>query len=339
MPKNQVVKTGTIDKIFRTFHHFRILVIGDVMIDSYMWGEVSRISPEAPIPILASRKRENRLGGAANVALNIQALGAVPVLCTVIGEDDQGKLFHEKMRASRLETRGLLSDHGRVTTRKTRILSRNQQLLRVDEENDSLLTPALEKRFMQHLEELVRGSRFDCIVFEDYDKGVCTPAVIGHTISLAEELAIPVFVDPKRKHFSEYRGITLLKPNYKELVEGLKSDLEKGDLEGLFRLSRDYQAAAGIRFMLVSLSEQGVFLSDGKTYQVIPAQVRDVADVSGAGDTLISTAAVCYIAGLDIYDMAAVSNIAGGLVCEKVGVVPVDREELMAECVQLLEKS
>ncbi|HDJ33624.1 MAG TPA: D-glycero-beta-D-manno-heptose-7-phosphate kinase [Bacteroidetes bacterium] len=334
-----MVSTGTIAKLFNTFPHFRILVIGDVMIDSYMWGEVSRISPEAPIPILASSRRENRLGGAANVALNIQALGGIPILCSVIGEDDQGKLFMELMRYRGLETDGIIPDPSRITTRKTRIISRNQHLLRVDEENDAPLPSTSEERFIRQIEQIIQKRRIDCIVFEDYDKGVCTPAVIANTIKLAREKAIPVCVDPKRRHFNAYLHVTLFKPNFKELQEGLKTDLDKTDIPVLFDVCREYQKKADIQFMLVSLSEEGVFISNGKEYKVIPAHVRDVADVSGAGDTLIATAALCYVSGMDIFEMATVANIAGGLVCGRVGVVPVNREELAAECARLGEKS
>ena len=331
-------KSGTLRNVFRAFHHFRIIVIGDVMIDSYMWGDVKRISPEAPIPILASNRRENRLGGAANVALNIQSFGSAPILCSVIGEDDQGKLFTERMRNARLEPIGLLTDSGRITTRKTRIISRNQQLIRIDEENDSPLSPALEARFMRHIERLVSAMRIDAIVMEDYDKGVLTPAVIKHTIDLANRFAIPVFADPKHRNFLQYRNITMLKPNFRELNDGLKTELNRENTEALFEACSKYQEDAGIQFLMVSLSEHGVFVSDGQQYLVIPAQVRDVADVSGAGDTLISTATVCYIAGLDLEDIASIANIAGGLVCEKAGVVPVSGEELLRECELLLEK-
>ncbi|HDR88348.1 MAG TPA: D-glycero-beta-D-manno-heptose-7-phosphate kinase [Bacteroidetes bacterium] len=334
-----MVNTGTITKLFNTFPHFRILVIGDVMIDSYMWGEVSRISPEAPIPILASSTRENRLGGAANVALNIQALGGIPLLCSVIGEDDQGKLFMQRMSYHHLEMEGIMTDPSRITTRKTRIISRNQHLLRVDEENDAPLSSALEERFIRQIEQIIQKHRIDCIVFEDYDKGVCTPAVIANTIKLAHERDIPVCVDPKRRQFDAYRQVTLLKPNFKELQEGLKTDLDKTDIPTLFDVCREYQKKADIQFMLVSLSEQGVFISNGREYKVIPAHVRDVADVSGAGDTLIATAALCYVSGMDVFELAAVANIAGGLVCGRVGVVTVNREELAAECARLGEKS
>ncbi len=317
--------------VFDTFSRLKVMIVGDVMIDSYLWGHTDRISPEAPVPVITCTQNEYRPGGAANVALNIESLGGRPVLCTVIGNDDSGLSFLSMMQAKGISTEGITFDPLRTTTVKTRIISNGQQMLRVDRETDAPLSEEMERRFIERVRRLLKAEHFDAVVFEDYDKGAITPAVITETVAAAGELGIPVLVDPKKRNFNHYRNITLFKPNFKELTEGLELRIGKTDTDALFQAVQTFQKEKDIRNMLVTLSEAGMFLSDADGYRAIPAERRDVADVSGAGDTVIATAALCLAAGLPPYETAVLANLAGGLVCEKVGVVPIDRTSLWLE--------
>lgn len=325
------MKSAELKKIFQSFCDYRILVIGDVMIDSYMWGKVDRISPEAPIPIIASTKYENRLGGAANVALNIKSFNAQPLLFSVIGDDDPGIKFLQRLGARDIDPDGIIISSERKTTVKTRIISNNQHLLRVDEEDDRLLSDDLQKQLVKKIIHQIDNQPVNAIIFEDYDKGVITPYVIEEVTKSASSAGIPVLADPKKRNFSNYRDLELFKPNFRELVEGLKLDLKKGDMEGLFNAARMIHSGQNIKLVMVSLSELGVFISDGQKYFTVPAEVRDISDVSGAGDTLISTTSLFLAAGFSPRDIAGIANLAGGLVCEKVGVVPIDKDNLLEE--------
>ncbi|MFO7670470.1 MAG: PfkB family carbohydrate kinase [Bacteroidales bacterium] len=318
--------------LFEKFRNQKVLVIGDVMIDTYLWGNVARVSPEAPVPIVSGVIEENRLGGAANVALNIRAMGAVPILCSVIGEDHRGQLFLELMEEQNLSDLGLVIDNQRVTTQKTRIISGNQHLLRVDEEMDMFITSSVLKNFLELVLDLLQSGGIDAMILQDYDKGVLAPKVIARLIEEAEKVSVPVLVDPKFRSFHLYRKVQLFKPNFKELMHGLKMDIKKSDIEQLSQAIIKFQKEQQIETFLVTLSEQGMLASRDGSFVHIPAVVRDIADVSGAGDTVISVAALCLIAGLGIPEIAAISNLAGGQVCEKAGVVPINSEKLLSEC-------
>ena len=304
------------------------------MIDSYMWGKVDRISPEAPVPIITSMKQENRLGGAANVALNIQALGAKPILCSVIGKDSKAKTFQSLLKKRKLSIEGILEDEARKTTVKTRIIADNQHLLRVDEEITTNLNKDIEKQFIYKIQTILSDQEIHAIIFEDYDKGSITPEVIKSIVDYANKNNIPTLVDPKKRNFMEYKNVTLFKPNFKELVEGSKIDIQKGDFEGIFKASQKLKDLLSCKYQLITLSELGVFISYNNSYKTIPAEVRDIADVSGAGDTLIGTASLCLAAKLEPEILAKISNIAGGLVCENVGVVPVKKDALLKEVIE-----
>lgn len=322
-----------LNQAFEKFNQFTILIIGDVMIDAYMWGKVDRISPEAPVPIISVTKLENRLGGAANVGLNIKALGAKPVLCSVIGNDEKGKLFTELLKSQEMFSSGIFISEQRKTTVKTRIISDNQHLLRIDEEQVNSLTEELETQFIRHIDVLFESTRFDAVIFEDYDKGTITPKVIKQVVTLAKKSGIPTLVDPKKRNFMSYHGVTLFKPNFKEICEGTKLEIPKGDFEALHQATQKLIHEFEIQQIMVTLSELGVFIANENNYYRIPAQIRDIADVSGAGDTVISVAACCLAAGMEPEKLAAISNIAGGLVCEKVGVVPVQKDQLLNEAI------
>ncbi|MCK5137285.1 MAG: hypothetical protein KAR19_15990 [Bacteroidales bacterium] len=325
--------------LFSQFTNQKVLIIGDVMIDTYLWGNVTRVSPEAPVPIVSGVIEENRLGGAANVALNVKAMGAVPILCSVIGDDERGKLFLELMEEQTLSDIGLIVDNHRITTQKTRIISNNQHLLRVDEEMDLFLSKRVQDHFLELIINLLESGGIDAIIFQDYDKGVLAPRVISEVITAADRVSVPILVDPKFRSFDLYRKVKLFKPNFKELLRGLNLDIQKHEIQKISEAVIDYQKKQEIDTVLVTLSEQGILTSGDGTYVHIPAVVRDIADVSGAGDTVISVAALCMVAGLDAPAVAAISNLAGGQVCEKAGVVSVDSEKLLAESLHHFKSS
>ncbi|RZT97128.1 rfaE bifunctional protein kinase chain/domain [Ancylomarina subtilis] len=324
-----------LNRIFESFSDYNILIIGDVMVDAYAWGEVDRISPEAPVPIFSCSSRENRLGGAANVALNIKSLGANPILCSVIGDDDRGKDFVKLLSEIQQEQSGIVVSSHRRTTVKTRFISNNQHVIRIDEEDTHELADETEVDFIDHVLNILDNQQIHAIVFEDYDKGLITKKLIETITDKAKQMAIPVLVDPKKRHYADYKNVTLFKPNFKEFLEGSNLILEKGDMDGLFRAAKQFQTEMGVDKLLITLSELGVFISNENTYEHIPAVVRKIADVSGAGDTVISVATLCLASGMNAAEIAAISNLAGGIVCEIPVVVPIDKEQLLKESLKL----
>jgi rfaE bifunctional protein kinase chain/domain len=327
-----------IKRIFDSFSKLRVLIIGDVMIDNYVWGKVSRISPEAPVPVVSVVRKEQRLGGAANVALNVQALGATPILCSVIGPDSEGKHLLELMAEQKLSPRGILKSRDRITTVKTRVLGNSHQLLRVDEEIDSDITEAETEIFLKNISYLIDTQKIDVIIFEDYDKGLITEPLIRGVVRHAKKIGIPVVVDPKKKHFMAYQGATLFKPNLKELKEGLKNDFDHSSEKQLSKAVDALKTKLKIDLALITLSEHGIYIHGRHVKKRLPAHYRNISDVSGAGDTVVSVAALTLAAGLKPEMIAEISNIAGGLVCESVGVVPIDKEQLLEETLSLLGK-
>jgi rfaE bifunctional protein kinase chain/domain len=320
--------------IFNDFSKMNILIIGDVMIDAYLWGEVSRISPEAPVPIVSKTTHENRLGGAGNVALNIQSLQAKPILCAVIGDDDKAKTFLEILNEKGLSTEGIIRSKERVTTVKTRIISQNHHLLRVDEEDNSSISPALEIELLKAIYKILDHNTIDAIIFEDYDKGVITPTLIKEVVQEASKRDIPTLVDPKKRNFNQYNGVTFFKPNFKEFKEGLNVEIEKGNVSQLLSEAHRFLQQTGNQYIMITLAEHGVFICSHDEHAIFPAQIRNIADVSGAGDTVISVCAVCLAAGISATEVAQIANMAGGMVCEKPGVVPVDKDLLLEECLR-----
>ncbi len=326
-----------IRQLFGRFNSCKVLVIGDVMVDSYLIGKVDRISPEAPVPVVALTKRENMLGGAANVALNIKSLGGKAILCSVIGNDKQGDILLKLMQDEGLRTDGIIRSTDRITTTKFRIISNRMQMLRVDEEIDSDLNSNDSTALIQSITQLIRKNKPDVIIFQDYNKGVLTSHVIENISSLAEAQVISIAVDPKKKNFMAYKGITLFKPNLKEITEGLKIDVDPNDIESLREAAMVLHSNHHIKLVMITLSEYGIFISakneHGFDSIIIPAIMRSIADVSGAGDTVISVAALCLAAKTTPGLLASLSNIAGGLVCEQSGVVPVDKARLLEEAI------
>lgn len=322
-------------RFFAGCARMHVLVVGDVMVDAYLWGRVERISPEAPVPVVQVTRRSARLGGAANVALNAQALGARSTIATVIGQDADGDRIADLLREQLLPTDGLVRSANRRTTVKTRVISGHQHVVRVDEEQEDDLAPADEAALLERIAAMMAERRPDAIVLEDYNKGVLTAQVIEGVVRLAKAQRIPVAVDPKKKNFLAYRGVDLFKPNLKELREGLKTDVDPTDEASLARSVALLEEKLGNRMTLLTLSEHGAYAHDATGSARIAAHKRKIMDVSGAGDTVIAVAALALAQGLDAANVAALSNLAGGLVCEEVGVAPIDAQRFRSECERL----
>jgi rfaE bifunctional protein kinase chain/domain len=330
-----IITEEEIRNLFSRFNSCRVLVIGDVMVDSYLTGRVDRISPEAPVPVVALKQRDNMLGGAANVALNIKSLGAEAILCSVIGNDKQGDILIDLMKKEGLKTDGIIRSGERITTTKFRIISNRMQMLRVDEEIDTDLSAADSTNLLNCISSLIAEQKPEVIILQDYNKGVLSSGVIEQVVQVASAAGIPVAVDPKKKNFTSYKGITLFKPNLKEITEGLKTEVDPLSLESLQKAADILHKSQNIGLIMITLSEHGIFISSrnstGFISKIIPAVMRSIADVSGAGDTVISVAALCLAEKTDPVFMATLSNLAGGLVCEQAGVAPVDKARLMVE--------
>jgi len=307
-----------------------LLVAGDLMLDRYLWGQVERISPEAPVPIVEVYKEENRLGGAANVALNLKSLGAEPILCGVIGEDLDGDILMEQMALLNLTTEGIVRLKNRRTTVKTRILGNKHQMLRVDQEVRHGLNSEERQSFLDTIQ--IVKSRSSALIFEDYDKGLLDEKSIQVITSLFKQEQKPVFVDPKFRNFLSYKDSTVFKPNLKELNEALGLRLSKDDFSGMLAAIRLLRAQIPHSWTFLTLSENGALMvNENMDAWHIPAHARSITDVSGAGDTVISTLAYAHLKGIDMLESAATANLAGGLVCESPGVVPVDIQGLLQE--------
>jgi rfaE bifunctional protein kinase chain/domain len=333
--KKYSIKKEHIREIFRSFSNLNVLIIGDVMVDSYMWGKVSRVSPEAPVPIVAVSKKERRLGGAANVALNVQALGANPILCSVIGVDYEGMSFLDLLRQQKLSQKGILKSRDRLTTVKNRIIGNNYQVVRVDEETEEDITVDETQNLITLISYILNHDKIDVIIFEDYNKGLITPKLIQKVVELAKSKGIPTCVDPKKKNFNAYKGVTLFKPNLKELREGLKLDFDGENINELQRAVSSFRVKQKLETVFVTLADKGVITNSRSVKEHVEAHVRNIADVSGAGDTVISVAALCRALECNPVFTAALANLAGGIVCQEIGVVPINKEELLREALEL----
>lgn len=325
-----------LQELFEAFNGKRVLVVGDVMTDAYINGQVTRMSPEAPVPVVDLQTQEQRIGGAGNVALNLIALGAKAVLASVIGQDAPGQELQQMLRNSGIQTDALIVSAERKTTIKTRVLSNGKQMLRIDTEDQhdlsSTETQALQQAILQLFNQGIDG-----LLLEDYNKGVLTTQLIEWLISEANARQIPIAVDPKKKNFFAYKGCTLFKPNLKELKEGLQIEFNyQKDPSALHNAIEQLQNQLKSRYTFVTLSEHGVQLYDGNTHHHQPAHIRNIADVSGAGDTVIATTCLCLVCGASPSLIAALANLAGGLVCESPGVVSINKEKLLQEALQLI---
>lgn len=302
-----------------------IAVVGDVMLDRYFWGSVSRVSPEAPVPVVDIENETYHLGGAANVAANLKSLGIEPYLCGTIGDDRSGKSFIEIAQNLGINTDGLFQDELRPTTVKTRIIGNNQQIARLDREVRSAISTDGEISILNTLKSI---KKLHGIIFEDYDKGAISPSLIRELCHYAKSENIPVFVDPKYSNFFYYREVTLFKPNRKEAEKALNYEIR--NKEDLQRAGKDLMDKLKAENVLITLGSEGMMLfgSNGDVASV-PTRARKVADVSGAGDTAIATLSAAYAAGATISEAATLANFASGVVCEEPGIVSVTPEALL----------
>ncbi len=315
------------DALFKGFNSKKVLIIGDAMIDAYMWGEVNRVSPEAPVPVVEVKKHENRLGGAANVALNLQSLGSTPIICSVIGNDNQGILFRSLMEKAKLSTVGLVTSEKRRTTLKTRVIADNKHQVRIDEEDTHPIV--IENQFLEVVKQLICNT--DVVILQDYNKGVLTPKVITEVISLAKAKNIPTIVDPKKKNFNCYKDSTIFKPNLSEIKTGMNIDFNADSTKELEKASGKLREHLNTKAVLLTLSSRGICINSATNFQHTPAFKREIIDVSGAGDTVVSVASLCLASNIDLNILSILSSLAGGIVCEEVGVIPINKEKLLIE--------
>jgi D-glycero-beta-D-manno-heptose-7-phosphate kinase len=324
------------EKLFSRFEGMRIGVLGDVMLDTYWWGHVERISPEAPVPVVALDKKEYRIGGAGNVALNLSCLGARVSVLSVIGNDEDGMTLSKLFTDNGIGISYLVKNKSRITTSKSRIISRNQQMMRLDSEITNDLSEEDESKLLNKVEEYIVAEKPQAIILEDYNKGVLTERVIGKVIELCKNYNVITTVDPKRKNFLTYKGVDIFKPNLKEVKDSLNLLVEDVNDTVLDNIHEKLQNKLNHTISFITLSEKGVYYRKQNESRIVPSHVRNIADVSGAGDTVIAVASLLYAATGDVDLMAEVANIAGGLVCEEVGTVAINKTRLLEECKEIL---
>jgi D-glycero-beta-D-manno-heptose-7-phosphate kinase len=325
IPENRLIE------LKNSFKGKRIAIIGDMMLDIYFWGDVKRISPEAPVPVVEVENEFFRFGGAANCALNILSLGGIAEPIGVIGYDSFGTIFTSLLSELNISSKGILVDENRPTTAKTRVIADKQHVVRIDKESKQYLNQNLLTKLINHLEEIIDS--LDGIILQDYNKGVLDESVIQQIISLAQKKKILVTVDPKFHNFFAYKNVTVFKPNRKEAedVLGLKiktnDDISQAGKILLNKLNADY--------VLLTLGSEGIAVFEkGKPEKRMPTKARKVSDVSGAGDTVISTLTIALASGADIIEASYLANYAGGIVCEEVGIVPIEADKLFNTIIQ-----
>lgn len=323
-------------KLFDALTSLKVGVIGDVMLDTYMWGRVERISPEAPVPVVSLNNKEYRIGGAGNVALNCRSLGASAFIVSVIGEDAEGEQLQQLLEKNHVDTSYLIKSKERITTSKTRIISRNQQMMRLDSEVTDDLNKEEEKKLFNKVKSFIETEDPDIIIFEDYNKGVLTEKIILDIIGLCKQAGVLTAADPKRKNFFAYKGVDIFKPNLKEVKDGLNLITDVTSKKALLQIHDELESILHHRVSFITLSEKGLFYCENGNAAIIPSHLRNIADVSGAGDTVIAVASMVYASTKKIHLMAEMANIAGGLACEEVGTVSVNKEKLLNECELLL---
>ena len=324
-----------IDSLFDAFAKSNVLVIGDAMLDVYTEGTINRTSPEAPVPIVDVRHRFSKAGGAANVACNIKALGATPTLLTIVGDDKAGNSIIGILSQHGIGTSHVVKSAHRPTTTKERVVCNGRHVVRIDEETTADIDDTEFDTIIAHFDEIVNGTELKAIVLQDYDKGMLSPRLIRRITETARQLSIPIMVDPKKEHFNDYEGAFLFKPNAKELCAGTGSN---DDISSIVEASQRLCASKGHSFVMTTLSERGSVIANGTDSCHFEAVPRNIVDVSGAGDTVISTAALCLAVGETAVSAAFIANIAGGMVCEEQGVVCIDRQRLISEAKHLSAK-
>ncbi|MDP8208558.1 MAG: D-glycero-beta-D-manno-heptose-7-phosphate kinase [Candidatus Electryonea clarkiae] len=321
MPSKETVK-----KALDAFNDLNIIVIGDLMLDRYIWGKVSRISPEAPVPVVDVNEEAERPGGAGNVVLNLTSVGAKCVPIGIIGDDLDGAALTDQLAIHGATITGVVCAENRPTTVKTRIIADNQHVVRIDHESVDQISPTVETALLERIEKVISSA--DAIILQDYNKGVMTKRVIHGAIELAKSNNIPVTVDPKFNNFFEYRGATVFKPNLKEAESALGRPLSND--QAIDRASGELLARLQVDQVLLTRGSDGMTLYRmGKEMVHIPTQAQQIHDVSGAGDTVISILTLAIAAGIAPDESARLANASAGYVVGEVGVVPITREALL----------
>lgn len=310
--------------ILPDFSDLHILVVGDVMIDRYISGKVSRISPEAPVPVVEYQSTDNRAGGAANVALNLKALEARVSLLSISGNDENHTILSSILERNYQLNTHLIQLQDRKTTIKTRIMAGNQHLLRIDSEDTHDITEDEECRVFDKFKKIIASEKVDGVILQDYNKGLLTESLIKNIIQTCNHQSIPTYVDPKKKNFFAYQNCTLFKPNKKEVIEAT-GEQDLNTIDAIIRNRLHHQIS------MITLGSHGIYFHDGHTGQVFPTTPRVISDVCGAGDSVISIACLCHLKDIDLNLIAVISNIAGGQVCEYPGVVPIQLSNLRDE--------
>lgn len=322
------MKDKEIEDLFIAFNNKKVLIVGDCMIDEYIWGEINRMSPEAPVPILDVKKKENRLGGAGNVARNIKSLGSIPILCSVIGDDEKGNELISLMKKNNLSTEGLFLSNERTTTIKTRIIANNKHQIRIDQEEINNLS--IEEKFLKKIDSLIQD--IDVIILQDYNKGILTPKIIQSLINTGNKLQIPIIVDPKIKNFSLYKNCTIFKPNLKEIELGMNIKLDVNNQNSLKVNTELLRKKLNAKYVLLTLSDKGICIKSKEDFYYTPAAFKyDFLDVSGAGDTVLSVASLIFDSNINLKVLSQISSLAGGIVCQESGVVTIKKDKLLNE--------
>ena len=306
------------------FSH-RVLVVGDVMVDKYVWGDVTRISPEAPVPVILAAEQTKKLGGAANVAANLAGLGVDAIVVGFVGEDQDRTELLQLLDRAHVEAH-LVTTPGLPTTSKTRVVGGHQQMLRLDVEASNTRPPVAYEALLLVLSEL--AGNVDAVVLSDYAKGVLIPSVCRHIINSSRERNIPVLVGPKSRDFERYAGASVICPNLQEL--SLATDKPLNDVPALLSCAQSMISRLGIDYFVVTMGEKGLAVVRPDSVLHVPARARQVFDVSGAGDTVLATIAAALLARLDIESASELANFAAGIVIRKIGTAPIDRYELLA---------
>jgi len=314
--------------ILARFSEAKILVVGDIMMDRFIWGKVSRISPEAPVPVVLVEKETLLLGGAANVVNNIYSLGGHVSLCGVIGDDEGGQRILKELTQRGVDIRGLMVEVGRQTTTKTRIIAHQQQVVRIDRETTDLLKSSTFRDLSRFIDQNIRD--FDGIILSDYGKGLLTRELIKALIHRANETKKFVMVDPKLKNFFFYRGATVITPNTGEASAAAGVPIT--DLSSLERVGKALLRRLRCEVLVITRGEEGMALFEpNHEPYLVPTVAREVYDVTGAGDTVIGTMALAMAAGVGVKDAARLANHAAGIVVGKVGTATITQEELARE--------
>lgn len=331
-----MLKNINTEELFRSMTNQKVLVVGDIMIDAYLSGDVDRISPEAPVPVVSLNERVSRPGGAANVAMNLQALGAEPWICSVTGDDKGRNDLLELLSKKGIHTEAVIADSSRPTTTKFRIIGNRNHMLRVDEESTHDLSSEIEDSLIKKIETLLEKIKPSLVILQDYNKGVLTKKVIRYCIDQCNKRGIITTVDPKKKNFNEFYEASIFKPNLKEFSEGINESLNPAKAQTMKHHLVKYQQDHNIPMMLVTLSEYGICYSKKENngafdFGHFNAEVREISDVSGAGDTVISVASLAYASCGDAAVSTQLANLAGGIVCEYSGVVSINKDDLFQE--------